>query len=295
MKQIVCKLSIVAAVLLGLSSCKEEPPAVDFSVPPVDTTYVDGSVQGGVQLKNVLIEDFTGVKCINCPKAQTQAKLLQNNNPGRVVVVGLHPAAPSGFESLCAPYNTPPEVSKYDFRTDDARNIMQLIGTPGGLPAGAINRKLVNSERTILQYNTWPTVVSQELAAGTNCKIEFTKKVTDSILHVMVIRVKVTYYSASTDSNYLTIGLTESHMIDLQEDGGIVVHDYEHNHVLRKLITSFSGNLLDAPIVTGRVFEKEYTVALDSSWKTTNMHVYALVHKDAVSKDVLQCAETELY
>ena len=74
MKQFICKFSFFIAIVSALVSCKEEPPAVDFSVPPVDTTYVDGGIQAGTQLKNVLIEDFTGVKCINCPKAQAQAK-----------------------------------------------------------------------------------------------------------------------------------------------------------------------------------------------------------------------------
>ena len=58
------------------SACEEVPPAIDFSepvVPSKDSTYTV-STEPPAQHKAVLIEDITGVRCINCPDAALKAK-----------------------------------------------------------------------------------------------------------------------------------------------------------------------------------------------------------------------------
>ena len=288
-------LLLLSAAATWFSGCEEEPPAIDFSVPPKDTTYMS-VVTPATQLRNVLLEDFTGVQCPNCPDAQTVAKNLQDANPGRIVVVGIHPAPPL-MENLCRPLNEPPDhVSKYDFRTEDGKNIANLIGTLQGLPSGAINRTISSgNDRFYLPASTWSGSVNNQLAAGSPCKIEFIKKEYDSTRHKLTVRVKVTYYGTEPDSNYLSVGLTESHIVDIQETKNTAfILDYEHNHVLRKMITSYQGGLLNASRVAGRVFEREFTTKLSSDWIPENMHIYAYVHKDAVKLDVIQVEETEL-
>ena len=42
------------------------------------------------QNRNVLIEEFTGRKCINCPSGHIQAKAIEEAYPGRVWAINLH-------------------------------------------------------------------------------------------------------------------------------------------------------------------------------------------------------------
>ncbi|MFA5417324.1 MAG: hypothetical protein WC341_02590 [Bacteroidales bacterium] len=54
-----------------------------------------------VQKKNVVLEEFTGIHCQYCPDGHAIAQAMQNENPGRVVLVNIHQgsfAVPSGSE-----------------------------------------------------------------------------------------------------------------------------------------------------------------------------------------------------
>ena len=43
--------------------------------------------------KNVLIEDFTGIKCGFCPMGHLEAENLMENNEGRAFVISMHQGA----------------------------------------------------------------------------------------------------------------------------------------------------------------------------------------------------------
>ena len=286
------------AFMMLLASCEEEPPAINFDipVPSIDTAYLDNTVSEGPQLRNVLIEDFTGVNCPNCPRAQTKAKEIYNANPGRIVVVAIHPGEPL-FDELCTPFNTPPHVSKYNFRTSYGKDILLLNGNAQGLPAGAINRKKFPAEtyRTIIAYNNWPTYVGQELAQGSPVKLEFKTVNLDTATRKLKVRVKLTYSQAVSDTNLITIGLMEDSLIDVQKDVFTYIDDYEHNHVLRRLITPYTGDAVTVSKPVGRIYEREYEVTLDSEWNFRHLEVFALVSKNSSEIEVIQTAKTEIW
>jgi len=296
-KKIISGIYVMLAMLL-LASCEEEPPAINFDVPvpSIDTAYIDNSVTEGPQLRNVLIEDFTGVNCPNCPRAQIKAKEIYNANPGRIVVVAIHPGEPL-FNELCTPFNSPPHVSKYNFRTSYGKDILLLNGNAQGLPAGAINRKKFAAEtyRTIIAYNNWPTYVGQELAQGSPVKLEFKTVNLDTATRKLKVRVKLTYSQAVSDTNLITIGLMEDSLIDVQKDVFTYIEDYEHNHVLRRLITPYTGDAVTVSKPVGRVYEREYEVTLDSEWNFRHLEVYALVSKNASEIEVIQATKTEVW
>ena len=91
--------------LLFIFGCTEVPPFIDFSEPILlakDTTYITTDIPQNV-LKNVLIEDISGVKCNNCPKAADIAHDIQGKNDlGRVVVMTLHS---NKYGAFTAPYS----------------------------------------------------------------------------------------------------------------------------------------------------------------------------------------------
>ena len=62
-------IGITIFIIVFISSCKEDPPHIDLTIPDetlIDTTYeYTGSIMP--QEKNVLIEDLTGDNCTYCP------------------------------------------------------------------------------------------------------------------------------------------------------------------------------------------------------------------------------------
>src|SRR5690348_14133339 len=82
-----------------LYSCKEVGPDINLHGNQnalTDSTYVESPVQTP-ETKNVLIEEFTGVRCPNCPQGHVIIANIKAANPGRVVSVSLHPQNSLGY------------------------------------------------------------------------------------------------------------------------------------------------------------------------------------------------------
>jgi len=107
-------LSLFSFAFFWFLGCKEIGPSIDLSpIKPSDTTFV--AAPESATLRSVLVEEYTGVKCVNCPEGAAILKAAAEANDGRVIVIGLH----SG--SLTSPIDG---ESKYDFRTQHAKDLM---------------------------------------------------------------------------------------------------------------------------------------------------------------------------
>jgi len=141
------KTILALFVSLLILSCCEIPPFVDFSEPILlarDTTYITNDVPSTV-LKNVLLEDISGVRCKNCPKAAKIAHDIQSNNdPGRVVVMTLHSKI---YNNNTAPH----PAGKNTLNTKKPTEMVSgWLVERMGWPAGAVVRKLLNGFQTRL-------------------------------------------------------------------------------------------------------------------------------------------------
>ena len=65
---------LISLLFLVLVSCEEIPPEVT----PCQTTRV------------VLVEEFTGIDCVNCPIGSDKLEQINYQNPGKIVIVGIH-------------------------------------------------------------------------------------------------------------------------------------------------------------------------------------------------------------
>src|SRR5687768_15899717 len=173
--------------------------------------YLQSSFIGPVeapQKKNVLIEDFTGVRCVNCPKAQKEAEEISKLNEGRIVINAIH------LSDFAIPY----KGSDYDFRTTDGSNLITVLGDPGALPKGSINREFSSTTGTIFTlYNQWRAQVSQQLGQTTPVNITFEKKSWDEATRTVEMNMKVALTEEVNDSLYFSANILESGIIDVQE------------------------------------------------------------------------------
>lgn len=286
-------------------SCDEVPPYIDFTQPHVslDTNYLIANDTLTAELRNVLIEDFTGVRCQNCPKAHEQINTLKNLHAGRIVSMAIHPKA---LSALTAPFkNENGLTSKQDFTTQIGAELLNNLGGTNSLPIGDVNRKMFMGESsTLINYSKWPSYVDAELANPTPVNFDKLAISYNATTKTFTVQVKLHYTANVSDSNYLSVYLAESKMSDIQEDGssGSVVYtlEYQHNHVLRNILTSVSGDLLKASLQKGRVFDKTYTYTINMTdakqalWNPANVSVIAMVHKDAAKKEIIHVKEAAI-
>jgi hypothetical protein len=282
-----------------LNACKEEPPYISFAPDSTigDTTYIQLPAPAK-QNKSVLIEEYTGVRCPNCPKAQLEAKTLSDNNPGRINILTVHPL--NKLNALTRPFDVAigdAHTSKFDFRTEPGAQIFEMVGISGSLPIGNVNRKLFSGESSRnIDYQKWSANVANELNSPTPVNIDIkAKNAGDSV----EVEVTLTYTESVSDSNFVTIAIIESEMEDVQEskdvNGNVIyVENYIHNHVLRGIVTGYYGDLLEASYVPGRVFYKKYRIKRDPKWNAQHLDALAFVHLNTTKKDVLHSKEAKV-
>ncbi len=287
MKNNFCLL-LFAYCLVAVSSCKEVGPDVDLHGNEnvvSDTTYVESPVESA-EVKNVLIEEFTGVRCTNCPAGHTILRNIQTANPGRVVAVSLH-----AHNSLGHPY----VFSTQDFQNSKADALWNsYLPDQGFQPEAAVDRKLFSGETALLlDRSLWSGYTSQQLAQTTpvNLKLESSY---DSTTHQATIVAELHYTQNVTEENKLSILFTESDIISAQLNGSAIDTFYVHKEVMRDFITDTQGDAITQTREAGRVVRKVYKKMLDAAWKPENVKVIAFVHEHLSNKLVYQVKEVEV-
>lgn len=282
------KYAAVAVIFsLLLNSCKEVGPNINLhgnqnSV--ADTTYIETPV-ATPQNKIVVIEEFTGVRCPNCPQGHVIINNIKAANPGRVVSLSLHP-----INSLGAPYS----FSVQDFRSQKAQTLFDYLGQIGLEPAAGIDRKLFSGQSNILlDKNAWTNYVAQQLSTTPLVNIQLTNTY-DSTNSELTVVVELHYTQNVSEQNKLTMALTESNVITAQLDGSVIDTFYNHKDVMRDFITDIQGDAISTTREAGRVVRKVYKKVLDAAWKPENMKVVAYVHEYENSKLIYQANEADV-
>lgn len=283
MKKLLVKtISFGSFVLfLGLQACMEVGPAVNMGLNTSlsDTTYVD-SEAATPQPRLVLLEEFTGVRCVNCPRAHNTILNLQSTYPNRIVAVGIHTGV------FSTPYS-----GRNDFRIPEGNSLENLLGGAQGYPAGSVNRKKFPDEsRVIISDQKWSNYVGGELAGGAPINIEMNRDLDVSAMK-MSVEVKVKINQAQEGPLHLTLYLTEDNIVDFQLTPIGVDSAYVHKHVLRKCVTAYNGiNLASSSYEANRVFVYRFITDLEPAWNLSNCKLVGFVHRIGEVPEVIQTA-----
>lgn len=280
------------AFTTGMMACKEKGPAINFgeSNTLTDTTYTktpDAPVG-----RKVLVEEFTGAKCTNCPDARVQLKTIADAHPGKVIVMELHPAD--------HPLGHPIEgLSKYNFNVQDVSDIFKTIFRgyfPLGIPAAGIDRTIDGSD-IIIKRASWSNIINTRVAETSPVKLTLTNTY-DAAKASGIIKINASYTKQITTKNYISIAIIEDNIVDAQEFLDHVDTFYNFQHVMRKLYTPASGTEILSTIATkepGRVYEGSFKYTIDPAWKPENCRIVVWIHNnDANTKEVLQAEEVDV-
>ena len=280
MKPILAFLSLV----IFLGACEEIPPHIDFSVPykTKDTTYIVANVPAA-QHKAVLIEDITGVRCINCPQAAAKAKeIITEKTEDSVVAMALYINQLANFTT---PWDGYPLLN-----TAIASNIVDFYGIPSGLPSGYVDRA-VYAPQTVrfYAYTTWKNLVNQRLKLPTPVNIDIQRSLVNRQL---TVNLKLQYTaSVNTDQKY-ALYLIEDGIVSKQT-GATDPENYVHNHALRYAFGNPLGNALTASLVPGRTFDKELEYTIPAEYNIDNCRLVCVI-TDVSSGEVVNVREVHV-
>lgn len=269
-------LSIIFAVF-ALASCDiVEPPYIQGGGGNggSDTTIV------GEVMSKVLLEDFTGVKCVNCPAATELALQLHEVYGDRLVIMGIH----AGFMAT-------PIGPNSDFRTPEGTAWWNFFGFDAN-PIGTVNRKS-SSNGYGINSGEWGDAISQALEQEPQALLEMQCSY-DQTSRVINVDVNTKVLVDQLDNLSLTVCVVEDSVVGRQLLPSGMVEDYVHRHVFRGTMNGEWGESIgNAPFASGTEVKKSYQYTLPEAYNADNCSVIAYVYRDT-DKGVIQVEETHL-
>lgn len=280
MKNLIYTL-LIAVLAFG---CEEIPPVINPITNQGDCPVVDESEVANQQ-RQVLIEEFTGVRCVNCPAGSEAIENLIDIHGEQVIAISIH----SGFFS--PPYNE----SLYDFRTSDGDQLLSFLGSPIGYPSAVVNRKLFSGEDDLqLPVNQWASVIDQELNQPPAVKLAI-KKDYDSETRQLEVQVSIfVEEDLTTLDPRLSVALVEKSVEDYQLTPSGIMATYKHKHVFRDMISTFDGNSFIEEPTEGAQFCQSLTGEVAEDWDENNLEIVAIISLGGGTKDVLQAHKVDL-
>ncbi len=276
MKRYILSLFICTLLLTG---CRENMPVIDC------LTCEDGPDGPDEQVRKVLIEEFTGVRCVNCPQGSAQIEVLLEQYGEQLIPISIH----AGF------FSNPYTDSQYNFKTPEGDDIIGFLGEPQGYPSAVINRKKFSGQESLqLPQSAWAGLIPQELDIEPIINVEL-ENTYDSATRSLTVKVGLTPIDDIEDDLRISIMVLENDIIDLQltPDSSTPDPEYKHKHVLRDMLTDSSGDDITEDLTASTTIEKEFTFTIPDEWVATNCSTVAFVHR-ADNMEVLQADEAGL-
>ncbi len=291
MKQYISLISFVAFII-AFSACEEVPPPIDLQAPVVgDTSYVSTDVPSP-QEKKVVVEEFSGIRCVNCPAGNAYIVDVSDQNPGKVISMTLH----------ASEFANPLPFSNESFETEETKFLSEFLNVRG-YPSASVDRLVYAGQDDISMlapYSNWGIAIDERLATSPKVNIELSAEYDASDRSIRV-QTDMIYTESVPGTHHLSVFLLENGIIDPQQTSDTenhptgIIMSYEHNHVVRKMLTVSQGiplpnDGMDAGWTIVRILEDN----LDEAWVAENCEIVAVVHQTGDSKEVLQGAKVKL-
>lgn len=208
--------------------------------------------------KNVILEEYTGINCGNCPDGHKIANQIIAANPGRAWVINIH----QGFYS----------ANTYTTQWGDA-----LANQTGlaGYSSATVNRHVFSGSAIVLGRGSWNSAVNQILAQVSPVNVA-ARATLDFNTRIMTIEVEA-YYTAnsSVPTNMLNVAILQNNILGPQSnaianpaqvEGAL----YRHMHMLRDLVTGQWGETIDTT-TQGAFVSRTYTYTVPQTISNEEM------------------------
>lgn len=249
--------------------------------------------------RNILIEDFTGHKCVFCPAAADLAHQLHTDNPDRVFISTIH-SGPSGigdFQSITLP------DYPMDFTNAQGLEIGTYFGTnDGGFPGnprGTISR--ITSGGNIFQSpSVWTSLTNAALAANDlkvniQSVLNYYPSTKGAFLHVEVDKLD----AGLTNDLAIVVYMQEDSLVgDQKMSDNSHNSSYVHREIQRSCIDgkAFGRTLSAADMTNGKYYVNYSFVVpnqLDGTFNEENMHLLIYVY-DKTTFEIYQVIRQEI-
>lgn len=220
----------------------------------------------------ILIEDFTGQRCINCPTGTEIINgIVDTYGEDNVIAVGIH-SGPLGFAGNSKTVGLMTDTGNEYYTHWDKENKM-------GQPWVIFNRKTSPDSH----YNNWAAMVSTIISEKANLSVKIANAY-DAATRTLTTTVGADGVNGTVNGK-LQVWIVEDGVKALQMmPDGSANKEYVHNHVFRAAVNGTWGE--DVTVKEGETTTKQYQYKLPETWNADNIAVVAFVYNDGGVENV---------
>jgi hypothetical protein len=255
----------LSALLSGIYSCDYISNPVEPAKSNDGESCISTPFPTTKPFRKVLVEDYTGHKCPNCPKAAISAGQLENTFHDSVIVIAVHAGY---FAEATAATGLYPE----DFRTMDGDAYNTTFGF-SGYPNGLVNRKDFPSGNAIKSHTSWASEVNTLLRTPVEADLKMLTEYDAKDSTVCVnIQTKFLAANSATQKYNLCLMLIQDSIVAPQIDGTTTIKNYLHRHVLRDNINGTWGDeILNGSAAPTDAIVKKYRYKIKSQYAVNTL------------------------
>lgn len=237
-------------------------------VKPDDRYIFSGDV---AEERTVLLEDFTGQKCLNCPQAHEEIQNLEKEYGDKLVAVSIH-CGEFGLSKTKTNFSN----GTVGLMTEEGNAILETYGIVS-FPMGVIDFNLPPKI-----YSLWQTEVRNAIQVPTDVdidmKVEYTPSTTDP--NTGTVNISADVLSGTTRSAKIQFWVIEDGIVAAQKNGNQTIKDYVHNGVFRvQILPGQRGETI--ALAKGIDFIKDASIETrwneQEHWVPENLSIVAFV------------------
>lgn len=220
----------------------------------------------------ILIEDFTGQKCINCPTGTGIINgIVETYGEDNVIAVGIH-SGPLGFAGNSKTPGLMTDTGNEYYTRWDKENKM-------GQPWVVFNRKTSPDSH----YNNWAAMVGTIISEKANLSVKIANAY-DAATRTLTTTVGADGVNGTVNGK-LQVWIVEDGVKALQMmPDGSANKEYIHPHVFRAAVNGTWGE--DVTVKEGETTTKQYSYVLPEAWDADKIAVVAFVYNDGGVENV---------
>jgi len=256
----------------------------EYVIYPEGETSQSTPITNTQEQQTILLEDYTGWRCVNCPAAAALLTDLQTKYGDKLVAMSVHAGS----------FAEPGKANNYlDFRTEYGNKWNSQFGL-NAYPIGIINR-LDNGSTKGVQKDDWDSKISSLLSSTEhlmNINLGAEKRDNHFIVSTQIKALKEINFATLISIVVLEDGIVGVQMNSDPTYGDTPkISDYVFNHVLR------TNGRIDLTLKDSfsqlETIEKNYSLNIDPSWNTDNCKIVVFV-TNSTNGEVIQCNEIEI-
>lgn len=236
--------------------------------------------------KVVLIEEFTGTRCPNCPTGAEKIAALHEVYGHKVIPVSLYPDA---IPLLTKPHNV-------DLKTQVATDIFNQYNKKNALPAAMFNRipedEAVLSTSIALWGNNVSHILNDKNDTFAPVNIALTTDY-NSEKRELSVQYNCTFTKDIPEDVSFQVYVLENGIVGTQSTLSGKDTNYVFNHVLRTALNGTWGKEFGGNHIIGESIEDASTVTLDERWVADNIQVVGFLCYTGGNRTVLHAALVE--